>query len=137
MKASSNRPLSPHLSIWRWGPGMAVSIMHRATGVGMATVGVTLLVWWLVAAAGGEAPYAAFTGLLTVESGKLNALGYLLLAPLSLAFFQHLCSGIRHLVLDLGAGYELKANKLSAVLTWPVALLLTALFWFAMLAKGA
>lgn len=137
MKASSSRPLSPHLSIWRWGPAMAVSILHRATGVGMATLGVVLLVWWLAAAAAGAEAYAAFTDLLTVESGRLNIVGYLLLVPLSLAFFQHLASGIRHLVLDLGAGYELKVNKLSAVLTWPTSILLTVLFWAAMLLKGA
>ena len=54
--SSSNRtrPLSPHLTIWRWGPHMAVSILHRATGSGMATVGAILLVWWLVALASGE-----------------------------------------------------------------------------------
>ena len=53
MHRNPARPLSPHLSIWRWGPHMAVSILHRVTGAGLAMVGLALLVWWLVAAASG------------------------------------------------------------------------------------
>lgn len=136
MKASSNRPLSPHLSIWKWGPHMAVSIIHRALGVGMATVGVVLLVWWLLSAAAGEDAYAEFTDLLTVDSGALNIAGYVLLIGLSWAFFQHMASGVRHLVLDIGAGYELKTNKMSAMITFGVSALLTVLFWTYILTRA-
>ena len=50
-----SRPLSPHLTIWRWGPHMLVSILHRVTGAGLAVLGLGLLTWWLVAAASGGA----------------------------------------------------------------------------------
>jgi succinate dehydrogenase / fumarate reductase cytochrome b subunit len=131
LMSSSNRtrPLSPHLTIWRWGPHMAVSIIHRATGSGMATVGAILLVWWLVAAASGEAAYNAFLDVFTVKSGKLNALGWLFGIGLTLAFFQHMGSGVRHLFLDVGANYELKGNKRSAQATWVFSILATILFW--------
>ena len=54
-KGRKSRPLSPHLGIWRWGPHMAISILHRITGDGLAIVGAMALVWWLVAAASGPA----------------------------------------------------------------------------------
>ncbi|RHW18530.1 succinate dehydrogenase, cytochrome b556 subunit [Sphingomonas gilva] len=123
------RPLSPHLTIWKWGPHMLVSILHRATGSGMATVGAALLVWWLAAAAAGDAAYAAFVDLFTVDAGGLNIAGYVVGIGLTLAFFQHMASGMRHLVLDIGAGYELKRNKLGAILTMVFSVLATAAFW--------
>jgi succinate dehydrogenase / fumarate reductase, cytochrome b subunit len=133
---SSNRtrPLSPHLSIWRWGPHMAVSILHRVTGSGMATVGAVLLVWWLVAAASGEAAYGGFIDTFTVKSGGLNILGYLFGIGLTLSLFQHMGSGIRHLVMDTGANFELKSNKMSAQLTWGFSILMTVIFWVVLLA---
>jgi succinate dehydrogenase / fumarate reductase, cytochrome b subunit len=133
--SSSNRtrPLSPHLSIWRWGPHMATSILHRVTGSGMATVGAILLVWWLVAMASGEAAYNGFVDTFTVNSGKLNVLGLLFGIGLTLTLFQHMGSGIRHLVMDTGANFELKSNKRSAQLTWVFAVVMTILFWSYML----
>ena len=129
--SSSNRqrPLSPHLSIWRWGPGMATSILHRATGTGMATVGAVLLVWWLAAAASGEAAYGEFLDIFTYKSGALNIVGYIFGIGLTLTFFQHMSSGIRQFFLDAGANYELKGNKMSAQATWVAAIVLTILFW--------
>ena len=50
MHRNPSRPLAPHLTIWRWGPHMLVSILHRVTGAGLATLGGGLFVWWLVAA---------------------------------------------------------------------------------------
>ncbi|HAI58974.1 succinate dehydrogenase, cytochrome b556 subunit [Sphingomonas changnyeongensis] len=137
--SSSNRtrPLSPHLTIWRWGPHMAVSILHRATGSGMATVGAILLVWWLVALASGEAAYQGFLDLFTLKSGGLNIAGYVLGIGLSLSFFQHMASGVRHLVMDMGANFELKSNKRSAQLTWAFSVVATALFWtYILVVKG-
>jgi succinate dehydrogenase / fumarate reductase cytochrome b subunit len=55
-----SRPLSPHLSIWKWGPHMLVSILHRICGVVLATVGTVMFVWWLAALAGGADSYASF-----------------------------------------------------------------------------
>lgn len=127
--SNRNRPLSPHLTIWRWGPAMATSIIHRVTGSGLATVGLILFVWWLVALASGEGAYNSFVDVFTVKSGKLNILGYVFGIGLTLSFFQHMLSGVRHLVLDVGANYELKANKRTAVATWIGSVLLTVLFW--------
>jgi len=124
-----NRPLSPHLQVWKWGPHMLVSILHRVTGSGMATVGVGVLLWWLYALASGPESYAKFLDCLTVESGAPNAIGYILGIGLTLSFFQHAMTGIRHFVLDAGAGYELKTNKNFAVLTMVVSVALTAILW--------
>lgn len=124
------RPLSPHLSIWRWGPHMLVSILHRATGTALAIGGGILLVWWLVALAGGEAAYARFVDLMSSDrSGRLNLIPAVVLIGLTWSFFQHLCSGVRHLLLDTGAGYALKINKAGAMATMVVAAALTVLVW--------
>jgi succinate dehydrogenase / fumarate reductase, cytochrome b subunit len=120
------RPLSPHLQVWKWGPHMLVSILHRVTGSGMATVGTLLFVWWLVAAASGEDAYAAFRAWFT---GPLAPVGYLLGVGLSWAFFQHLANGVRHLFMDIGANFELRGNKTSSLATMVFALLATLVFW--------
>ena len=62
------RPRSPHLQVYKWGPHMLVSILHRATGSGMATVGTVLLVWWLAAAAAGAESYAEFLDSFTTRT---------------------------------------------------------------------
>ena len=119
----ANRPIAPHLQIWKWGPHMAVSIMHRVTGNGLATVGALGLVWWLMAAAIGPEAYATFVRCAT------SPIGYLVMVGLSWFFFQHLCSGLRHFVLDMGAGYELRTNKSWSIATFIMSALLTILFW--------
>ena len=133
--SSSNRtrPLSPHLTVWKWGPHMAVSILHRVTGSGLATVGAILLVWWLVALASGPEAYAGFVDTFTYRSGELNALGWLFGVGLTLTLFQHMGSGIRHLVMDTGANFELKSNKRSAQLTWGFSIVMTLSFWVVLL----
>jgi succinate dehydrogenase / fumarate reductase cytochrome b subunit len=108
---------------------MAASILHRVTGDGMATVGTCLLVWWLAALAGGEAFYAGFVDTFTVSDGSLNVVGYIVGIGLSWVFFQHMASGIRHLVMDTGAGFELKVNKTFAILTFVFSILATIAFW--------
>lgn len=108
---------------------MAVSITHRVTGSGLATVGTILFVWWLVALASGPATYAAFLDLFTVKSGALNIAGYIFGIGLTLSFFQHMASGVRHLFLDQGANFELKANRTTALLTYAVSILATIAFW--------
>ncbi len=95
----------------------------------MATVGTLLVVWWLAALAGGPASYDAFLDVFTYASGKLNALGYVFGIGLTLAFFQHMASGIRHFVLDAGAGYELKSNRIWAQSTLVASVALTAAYW--------
>ena len=125
----NQRPLSPHLQIWRWGPHMLVSILHRATGDGMALVGLGVLVWWLGALASGPAAYESFVG--HADSWY----GMVVLVGLSWAFFTHMMSGLRHFVLDIGAGYELDTNKLWSILSPVLGILLTAAFWAAILLK--
>ena len=73
--------------------------------------------------------YAAFMDVFTVKGGALNIIGYIVGVGLTLCFFQHMASGIRHLVLDTGAGYELKTNKMFATLTMVFSVLATLAFW--------
>ncbi len=120
------RPLAPHLQIWKWGPHMLVSILHRVTGSGMATVGTVLLVWWLAAAAAGPEAYARFLSWFT---GDWAPLGYVMGIGLTWAFFQHLANGVRHLFMDLGANFELKRNRMSSIATIVFGIIATAAFW--------
>jgi succinate dehydrogenase / fumarate reductase cytochrome b subunit len=124
MSRNPDRPLSPHLTIWRWGPGMLVSIIHRVTGSGLAVAGLAVLTWWLWALAAGPDAYQIFS------SHASRWYGLVVLVGLTWAFWQHLLSGIRHLVMDIGAGFDLRVNRLFAVLTLAGALFLTALTWF-------
>jgi len=117
---------------------MLVSILHRATGSALAIGGGLLLIWWLLALAGGEASYARFVDLMTSNTtGRLNWLPALVLVGLTWSFLQHLCSGVRHLLLDTGAGYELKVNKAGALATLAISILLTLLIWGLVFFRGA
>ena len=126
-RPQSNRPLSPHLQIWKWGPHMLTSILHRVSGNGLATVGLFLLVWWLGALAAGQEYYRTFTTLMT------SPLGYVVLVGVSWAFFNHLVSGLRHFVLDIGAGFELSSNRTWSIASPVLGVLLTAAFWAAII----
>lgn len=121
------RPTSPHLEIWRWGPAMLVSILHRVSGNGMAVVGLAVLLWWLGALAGGPEAYAVFTH----QAGSWY--GLIVLIGISWCYFNHLASGIRHLVMDIGAGYELVSNNFWSIVTSVIGIVLTAAFWAAIL----
>lgn len=121
------RPLSPHLEIWRWGPHMLVSILHRATGNGMALVGLPILIWWLGALASGAEAYADFQAVMG------HPVGLFVLVGVSWAFFNHMTSGLRHFVLDIGAGYELDLNRTWSVASPLIGIALTAGFWSAIL----
>ena len=121
----ADRPLSPHLQIWKWGPHMAVSILHRVTGNAMAFVGLPILVWWLGAIASGPDAYATFASVMG------SVLGIIVLVGLSWAFFNHMSSGIRHFVLDIGAGYEIDTNKRWSIVSIASGIVLTAAFWAA------
>jgi succinate dehydrogenase / fumarate reductase cytochrome b subunit len=123
MAEAKTRPLSPHMQVWRWGPAMAVSILHRVTGNGLALVGLGVLLWWLGALAGGDQSYLMFARHMKEWYGQVLLIG------LTWAFFTHMASGIRHFVLDTGAGYELTANARWALATPLIALVLTASTW--------
>lgn len=131
----SARPLSPHLGVYKWAPSMAVSIFHRITGDGLAIVGALMFLWWLGALAAGPDAYDAFLACVWHDPAAgtahqvTNILGKVVLVGLTWAFFQHLFSGLRHLVLDTGAGYELRANRLWSTLVFVAAILATAATW--------
>lgn len=108
---------------------MAVSILHRITGDGLALVGLGVVLWWLGALAGGAESYAGFTETMA------SPLGLIVLIGLSWAFFSHMASGLRHFVLDMGAGYELTTNKTWSVLAPLMGILLTIAFWAIILTK--
>ena len=130
MTRSAERPLSPHLTIWKWGPHMLVSILHRLTGGALTVAGLAVLTWWLVAISGSTETYANFA------KAASTPIGLFVLGGLTWAFWQHFFSGVRHLALDIGAGYELKINRLFSVLTIAAALLATALTWYVILGVG-
>lgn len=106
---------------------MAVSILHRVTGSGLAVAGLGVLLWWLGALAGGPDAYATFQGHASAWYGMVVLVG------ISWAFFNHMASGIRHFVLDVGAGYELNNNALWSWLTPIIGIVLTAAFWAVLL----
>ena len=130
----ADRPIGPHLfdgarPHWRWGPHMFASILHRITGNGMAFVALGVLLWWLGSLAGGADSFARFS------EAMGSPLGLIVLVGLSWAFFSHMSSGIRHFVLDIGAGYELKTNKFFAIVAPLTGILLTIAFWAIILTK--
>lgn len=118
----NDRPLSPHLSIYRWPVTMVSSILHRASGIAMS-VGFIVLVGWLFDAASGPETYAGFVAVMGSGFGKL------LLAGWSLAFFYHLANGIRHLAWDTGRGFEKSRASATAWLVIVAAIALTVVFW--------
>jgi succinate dehydrogenase / fumarate reductase cytochrome b subunit len=115
---------------------MMASIIHRASGFIIATAGMLTLLWWLSAIGGGTESYATFQKWV-VSAGKdatgaqvsVNWLFRLLGLVVAWSFFQHFFSGLRHLVMDMGAGYELNANR-----TWAIAVFIASITATAMLA---
>jgi len=120
--SNQGRPLSPHLSIYRWPITMALSILHRATGIALS-VGFIALVIWLFDAASGPESYAVFEAVMGSMFGKLLLVGW------SFAFFYHLCNGVRHLVWDTGRGFEKSQANVSSWLVLVCAAILSAVFW--------
>ncbi len=110
---------------------MATSIFHRIAGNGLAFAGVVLFTWWLAAAASGKAAYESFQ----VVAG--SPIGWIVWIGISWMLFQHLCSGLRHLIMDSGRGFDLARSKASATWVFVGAILLTALFWAAFFGLGA
>jgi len=120
---NNDRPLSPHLSIYRWPITMATSILHRATGVGLA-VGFVVFVAWLFDAASGPDAYSTFLGAMESTVGCVLLIGW------SYAFFYHLANGVRHLVWDTGRGLEKEQATASAWFVIVASVVLTAAFWW-------
>ena len=116
------RPLSPHLMIYRPQITSMLSIVHRITGIGLG-VGTFLLVWWLVAAATSDAAYATVGGFIH------SPVGLFLLFCWTGALWYHFCNGIRHLAWDFGYGYELPQVHASGWAVVAAAAILTVLTW--------
>ena len=117
-----NRPLSPHLSVYSFQWTMALSILHRVTGVALGG-GLVLLAWWLVVAAVSPAAFAVARGFTASIPGRFLVLGF------TFALFYHLCNGIRHLAWDFGVGYELKTAHASGWFALMAAIALTIVAW--------
>jgi len=113
-----NRPLSPHLSIYRPQVTSVLSIFHRITGTGMA-VSALLVTWWFLAAATSPEYFATADGILT------SWFGILVLTLSLLAFWYHFCNGIRHLMWDLGYGFEMEQVTLSSYIVLGLSVVLT------------
>ena len=117
-----NRPLSPHLQVYRPQLTSMLSILHRITGVALG-IGTLLLVYWLVALSLGPAAYADAEAVIGSFLGRLLIFGW------SLALFYHLCNGIRHLFWDAGYGFELETAYRSGWIVMVASLALTVLAW--------
>ncbi len=115
------RPLSPHLSIYRWQLGNSLSVLHRATGVVLA-LGLAALSYWLSALAGGRESYDAAASLF---AGPLG----LLLIGWTFALAYHLLNGVRHLFWDLGLGFERRPRHVSGWFAVLGAFALTLCVW--------
>ena len=108
--AIPERPLSPHLQVYRLQWTMVLSFLHRITGVALG-LGTVLLAWWLVAAASGPEAFATVQNVVGSIPGRFVLLGF------TFSLFYHLSNGIRHLFWDLGIGFELKAARTSGCAT--------------------
>jgi len=115
-----NRPLSPHLGVYKFMYTMSLSILHRITGLA-ATLGFLGFVWWLMALATGPESYARAMRLLSTPLARLLLVGF------TFSFVYHFCNGIRHLVWDTGRGLERVHARRSGLAVVIAALLLTSL----------
>ncbi len=124
---SPSRPLSPHLTIFRWPLSMALSILTRVTGAALA-VGLVLLAWWLVALANGPDAFATIDGIVDSWFGGLVLFGF------TAALFLHLGNGIRHLAWDMGYGYDAETTHRSGLFVVGFTVAATLLTWIVILA---
>lgn len=124
------RPLSPHVQVWRWHITMACSILHRATGVALYG-GALILAGWAVALAMGPAPYEAYKALLGSPLGKVALFG------LTVSIFYHLAAGVRHLVWDVGYGFDPKTADMTGVAAIAFGLVASVAVWVIAAFMGA
>lgn len=127
--ADTQRPLSPHLQVYKRQVQMMTSITHRATGIALA-IGSLLVVAGLLHLAAGEDSFNQFKGIIGSPVGMVLLVGW------TWALFFHLCNGIRHLIQDAGAGYAIQQFVRSSWLSVIGSILLTALVWGYVLTAG-
>jgi succinate dehydrogenase / fumarate reductase cytochrome b subunit len=123
---ADDRPLSPHLQVYRLPLVALMSVVHRASGLVLAT-GLVLWAWWLGAAASGPGPFATFHLVFGTILGRLVLLGF------SVALFYHLANGIRHLSWDAGHGLDLPGARRSGRMVIVATVVLTVAAWVAAL----
>ncbi len=117
----AQRPLSPHIAVYRWQITMALSSLHRITGL-LLSLGAFVLAVWLIALAGGSATYEEVQQVLAASWFKVPLIGW------AFCFFFHLCNGVRHLVWDTGAGFERAQIAASGWTVVVAAVVATAVF---------
>ncbi len=118
----SKNPLSPHLQIYRWQISSLVSIFHRITGI-INVMGLTIICLWIGLLFFGESRYGLINTFFQSYFGKVFIMGFVW------SYSFHLLSGIRHLILDLGYGYEIKTANISGIIVIIGSLVLTVLMW--------
>ena len=123
----SKNPLSPHLQIYRWHISSLLSITHRISGV-INLMALILIFFWLIAFSFGENNYQSFLFIINSFFGKFILIGF----TWSMTF--HVLSGIRHLIWDLGYGFEIKTAKISGIIVIISSFILTIIFW--LIARG-
>lgn len=122
MKNAPNRPLSPHLQVYKLPLPAILSILHRGTGVVLA-IGTLLVTYWLAAIAGGEESFNTANAILGSWFGKLVLFGW------TWALFYHFSNGIRHLMWDTGFGFDLPTVNLTSKIVVGASFVLTVLLW--------
>ena len=127
--AQTQRPLSPHLQIYKWQVQMVTSILHRATGIALA-VGTLMVLWGLLSLAAGEDAFNQFKVCMSSPLGMILMIGW------TWSLFFHLCNGIRHLIQDAGAGYAIAQFVRSSWLSVIISIVLTLLIWAYVLSAG-
>ena len=119
---TSNRPLSPHIQVYKMPLSALLSILHRLTGLALSFAAVILVMWVF-----------SLAYMPTVAIGFhvffASTMGQVLLMALTFAFFYHFCNGIRHLFWDIGKGYEIKSLNRSGIFAIVAAVVLTAIVW--------
>ena len=118
----SNNPLSPHLQIYRWHISSLLSITHRISGI-INLLALILIFFWLIALSLGESNYESFLLIINSFIGKFILIGF----TWSMSF--HLLSGLRHLIWDLGYGFEIQTANISGIIVIISSLALTIIFW--------
>ena len=121
-RGAVERPLSPHLQIYKMSINMSMSIWHRITGAALY-FGTLLLAWWLIAAATGPKYFGYVTDVMGSIPGRVVLLGY------TWALIHHMLGGVRHLIWDTGRGFDIPSIKRMSGLTLVLSLLVTLLIW--------
>lgn len=124
MTVKKNKPLSPHITIYKPQISSVLSISHRISGV-FNFLGMLCFLWWIVFIAYGTIPYSESVVYIFFQS----IIGHAVLVAWTFSLFMHMCTGIRHLFWDMGVGFDLKVMNITGWIAVLMALLLTALTW--------